>query len=522
VTEVVNTTMNDLPFLDFPSVLGSRGVLITDAGGRIIFSDSNIRGILGLPEGRLVGLDFADAVAQALCGRVKGRELTREDLSTVVNQRGQALEDVYELVGEGRVLHRYSAPLFAEDGDYAGRVEVFSDITRRKQLEAAVRHAYDELKATQEQLVQSEKLRAVGEIASGVAHDFNNILGIILGNIQMVMRGASDQKTLKRLMAAERAALDGAETVRRIQEFTRMRLQDQPTVIDLSAISSEVAEMLTPAWESSAQVFGGRVRLEMDLEGRVLVLGIAPEIREVLANIMLNAIQAMPRGGVLTVSTGQSESVGWVKIVDTGIGMDDEVKRKVFEPFFTTRGPEGTGLGMSVAYGIVRRHGGRITIESEPQSGTVVTVFLPLAEASHSVADSKDPVIHPTRPARILIVDDEEMFAKVFAEMLTECGHVVITARSGPQALEQFRQESFDVVFTDLAMPDMSGWDVAREIKGLSPQTPVVLMTGWGTRPDGHEPSDCGVDIVLPKPVRMDELSAVLSMALGHGKEARG
>ena len=515
------------PFaFNLPAESSTRGVIVTDAEHRIRFTDSRICSLLSIDPSELLGKDVGEVVRTTLKHRFSDpADYERRSEWLRENPLGTA-EDVMELVApEPRILHRYSTPLVDENHQPVGRIEVYSDITRRRQLEEAnavlyseARAAYEELKAAQDQLVQSEKLRAIGEIASGVAHDFNNTLGIILGNVQLLLRTVKDPKLHSRLRAMEQAALDGAETVRRIREFTRIQ-PDEPLIsIDLSGLAAEVADVMMPSWQGSMQTRDRQIALELDLADDVFGPGIAAEIREVLANVLLNAVQAMPDGGTVRISTGRSEASAWVRIADTGIGMAADVRKRVFDPFFTTRGVEGMGLGMSVAYGIVKRHNGKITVDSIPGEGTTVTISLPAAPEGPKEKVAGRPVEPPAAlPARILVVDDEEMFAQVFVEMLSECGHAVAVARSGADAIEQFKAAPFDLVFTDLGMPEMSGWQVARSIKDLAPTTPVVLLTGWGTKVDEDRLAESQVDIVLAKPVRMEELSAIVSTVLaGH------
>ena len=510
-----------LPSFQLPAGASTRGVLITNTHHLVTFTDPNIFDLLAVSPGDLLGRDFGEVVRTVLKHRFEDPDAFEASCRWLRDHPEETSEDVLQVVGsEPRVLHRYSTPLFDAESNCLGRAEIYSDITMRRELEASVRRAYAELHAAQEQLVRSEKLRAIGEISSGVAHDFNNTLGIILGNIQLLLRTTQDERARTKLKAAERAALDGIDTVRRIQEFAKTQPREPGTVLDLGALAAEVVEMMRPAWEDAAQAQGRKIEVRLEPTAGAFVVGSAPEIREVLANIFLNAIQAMPSGGTIDISTGCSKTSSWVKIADTGVGMAEDVRRRIFDPFFSTRGVEGTGLGMSVAYGIVRRHGGSISVESEPGRGTVVTVLLPAAREMvvesepHPQAELRAP-----QPAKILVVDDEEMFAEVLFQALSESGHAVCVARSGADAIEQFKEGQFDLVFTDLGMPEMSGWQVARRIKDIEPRTPVVLLTGWGAALDEAELDQRQVDMVLSKPVKLETLSSVVAEALGWRRD---
>jgi signal transduction histidine kinase/ActR/RegA family two-component response regulator len=504
--------------LPAPAKLGSRGILLLDQNNYIRSIDAGLCSLLGIDRSEVIGKNRLEAfrkVANASFIDANGFIASNEWLA---EHPDELLEDTWEIANPAqRIIHRYSAPLHDEQNNIIGRVEVYSDITRRRELEEKVRQAYDELKTMQEQLIQSEKLRAIGEIASGIAHDFNNALGVILGNIQLLARNIEHPADLQRVKAIEQAALDAAETVRRIRQFTKQEMSESPSVLELSELVADVVNMLKPVWQDSLRPVGTGIDVQIDVLSKAFVLGVAAEIREVLANVLLNAIQAMPSGGKITISVGCDGNSAWVKVADTGVGMTEEVRKRIFDPFFTTRGVEGTGLGMSIAYGIVSRHHGTISVESEPGIGTVVTITLP--STSESVSEEKGNLpdyTQATRPAKILVVDDEEVFAQVIAEMLSECGHVACIARSGREAIEAFQRESFDLVLTDLGMPEMSGWQVARKVKEINPCVPVVLLTGWGASLDSDQLAESQIDGMLAKPVQMADLSTTISSALAR------
>jgi signal transduction histidine kinase/CheY-like chemotaxis protein len=505
---------------------GARGVIVTDIEHKIAYIDSRICVLLGVEGSELIGGEIGQVVHNVLKNRFKDADEYEKRSVWLMANPTETAEDVMELAPpEHRVLHRYSTPLLDDKGRSTGRIEVYSDITKRRHLEESnvtlykqMCAAYDELRAAQDQLVLSEKLRAIGEIASGVAHDFNNTLGIILGNIQLLLRKAEDEKTRARLHAVEQAALDGAETVRRIREFTKIQPDEPLSLVNLSTLVTAVVDVMRPSWESSMHATGRRIDVEFQLADEVLASGIAAEIREVLTNILLNAVQAMPNGGKIFVSTRRANGYASIDVRDTGTGMTDDVRKRIFDPFFTTKGVEGTGLGMSVAYGIVKRHNGQITIESIPDEGTTISISLPAAAPGSEVAGAeklqrgRDSV----EPVRILVVDDEEPLAQVFVDMLSEDGHIVCVAGSGRDAIDQFKKKPFDLVFTDLGMPEMSGWQVARGIKDIEPSTPVVLVTGWGTKVDENQLAESEIDMVLSKPVKIEDLSGAVSQVLAQ------
>ena len=374
-------------------------------------------------------------------------------------------------------------------------------------LEQKVQERTDALESTQEKLIQTERLGALGEMASGIAHDFNNILGGILGWVQLVRRAKEEDEIRKGLDIIERSALDGAETVRRIQKFTRTREEKSPGWVDVNGVVRDTCELTRPKWKDQAQLTGATIRLTMDLSEVRPARGSAPELREVLTNLILNAVDAMPEGGRLSIRTEMEPKKNevWISVSDTGIGMSRKTQRRVFDPFFTTKGAKGNGLGLSVVYGIVTRHGGDISVKSKPGAGTTFVLQLP---APSGARETKEAVasINKTKTMRILVIDDEETIREATAGMLQSMGHCVSAASDGKEGIEQFRCGTFDIVLSDLGMPGVSGWEVTEAIKALRPETSVLLMTEWGVEPDPEEIRKAGAGDVLVKPFKMEEL----------------
>ncbi|HSE05219.1 MAG TPA: GAF domain-containing protein [Methylomirabilota bacterium] len=381
--------------------------------------------------------------------------------------------------------------------------------------------ALDDLGAAQDQLVRTEKLRALGEMASGVAHDFNNLLASILGRAQLLLERVQDVKLRQWLKVIERAATDGARTVRRLQDFTGIR-RDQPAVaVDLNQILQQVLETTESIWRQASRRRGVEIAVETNLADRLPpVTGDPAELREAFTNLVLNAVDAMPAGGTLTLRTGAADGQVRVEVHDTGTGIPEHIREKIFDPFFTTKGPKGTGLGLSMTYGILQRHNGRITVESEEGGGTVFRLLFP-ATVTHPLVEASPAPAAPASPISLhcLVVDDEEEVGEVVVDILGTAGHTAVMARSGQEGVDRFHAQRFDVVFTDLAMPGMTGWQVARAIKDLAPEVPVVLMTGFGVEVAPEDLHAHGVDLVLPKPLQIqDVLRAVASTRAGGGR----
>ena len=244
-----------------------------------------------------------------------------------------------------------------------------------------------------------------------------------------------------------------------------------------------------------------------------LVSGDPAELREALTNLILNAVDAMPDGGTLTLATRAEADTAVVTVADTGAGMTEEVKRRLFEPFFTTKGVKGTGLGLSLTFGIVSRHGGQIEVDSVPGTGTQFTLRFPVVSpaAGAALGRARAPVAEDARPARCLVADDEELVREMLSDLLAQAGHAVVAAASGAEAIERFRAEAFDLVLTDLGMAEVNGWQVARACKELRPDVPVLLVTGWGVELSAQELAAHGVDAVLAKPLRVDDLLAAVA-----------
>ena len=378
-----------------------------------------------------------------------------------------------------------------------------------------------QLQVTQERLVQAGKLEALGELAAGVAHDFNNVLGAILGRAQLLKNYISDEGLRKNVEVIERAALDGAATVRRIQEFSRHRSDAEYQSVEVAEVVREAVEYTQPRWLDRASRDGVHIDVQVECAEAPGIWGNAQQLREVLTNLINNACDAMPAGGRLWITTGRCEIGAYIEVSDTGVGMAVEVRGRIFDPFFTTKGSRGSGLGLSVSYGIIQQHKGTIVVTSEEQVGTVFRIELPTVEAPAIVPAAAPATAPATRAAgsRILVIDDEQAIREVLADILATADHSVVLAEDGPNGLEQFRAGQFDVVFTDLGMPGMSGFDVAREIKKLDPAMPIGLLTGWGASVDETEMRNAGIDLLVPKPFKFDEVLSLVDDALALRKK---
>ncbi len=358
-------------------------------------------------------------------------------------------------------------------------------------------------------LGQHERMVALGEMASGIAHNFNNILTSILGTVDDIKRNPIHEKMQPAMRVIERAATDGADLVRRIQASTRVR-EEPGQRVDLAAVVQDAAHVTRPRWKSQAERSGRSIEVACRVSDGLSVRGHPAELRQVFINMILNAIDALPQGGRIEVSALKRGELAEVRVMDNGVGMSPEVLGRLFQPFFTTKGKMGSGLGLSTAYNIVNQHGGSIGVDSAPGVGTTFTVTIPLAEEEKTedlvaIAEAKVDLEVPTK---VLIVDDDQLVLEVLASLVAIGGHRVVTANRGREAVRMLGEETFDVVITDLGMPEMSGWEVAREVRERSPETGVVLLTGWGASIDEDEAKTGLVDLILAKPVRVNDLLA--------------
>ena len=378
-----------------------------------------------------------------------------------------------------------------------------------------------EAKRLREELEDTERLRSLGELSSGVAHDFNNLLGAILGRVQLLRGSGFDSEVDGQLAVIEQAALDGRETVRRIQEFSRTRTDQPFAPVDLAEIIQDAIEITRTRWKVEAQRRNAVVEVCADLEEDLApILGNATELREVFTNLILNGVDAMPRGGKLKLRCYAWGSQVRAEVEDSGVGMTEAIRRHLFDPFFTTKGQSGTGLGMSVAYGIVTRHEGGIDVQTVVGSGTKFTLEFPAFTGERDECEGEEDAMPAlVRPARILIIDDEPSIAELLGDALAGEGHTVEIAVSGSEGVELALASRYDLVLTDLGMPDVTGWEVAARIREETPEVPVILVTGWGTTISREEVERSGVAAVVHKPFEIRELlqttAGVLALTLG-------
>lgn len=398
------------------------------------------------------------------------------------------------------------------------------------QLHAALQQAYDDLRQTQQAVMQQERLRALGQMASGIAHDINNAISPVALYTESLLEREPNLSERARgyLETIQRAIDDVAQTVARMREFYRQR-EPQLTLstVQMNRLAQQVVDLTRARWSDMPQQRGIVIELRTELAPDLpAIMASESEIREALINLVFNAVDAMPDGGTLTVRTRVVEAAAdrgqalprrvCVEVVDTGGGMDEDTRSRCLEPFFTTKGERGTGLGLAMVYGVVQRHSAEIEIESAPGKGTTMRLSFP--EPAAAVAGPASAVAGYTVPPRLrlLVVDDDPVLLKSLRDTLEADDHLVFAANSGQAGIDAFRAalgrgDAFAAVITDLGMPHIDGRKVAESVKAASPVTPVIMLTGWGQRLVANGDVPQHVDRVLNKPPKLHELRQALA-----------
>jgi signal transduction histidine kinase/CheY-like chemotaxis protein len=372
---------------------------------------------------------------------------------------------------------------------------VARDTTDRRLLEARV--------------MQAEKIESVGRLAGGIAHDFNNLLTAILGYTELLLgsRGPEDPDRSD-LEEIQKAGQRAAALTQQLLAFSRKQVL-QPVTLDLNQLVTETAAMLRPLLGATLPV------VTVPSAAPVPVVADRTQLEQVLLNLALNARDAMPDGGTLTIASRDTPTRQVrVTVADTGVGMPETVRQRIFEPFYSTKGEAGSGLGLSMAYSIVRRHGGEIHVDSEPGAGTTFTLTFPVArEPVHPQTPSRSA--DARRQLRVLVVDDNPQVLSTLGEMMRSSGHTVTPNASAPTALRDYASTRFDVVVTNVGMAEMNGWEFAERLRAVDARVPLLFITGWGLREEDHARlAGLGVRRCLFKPIRPDELDAALQDAV--------
>jgi PAS domain S-box-containing protein len=410
-------------------------------------------------------------------------------------------------------------------GFYKNLCEHLALALRQKQLTEDLQRSYQDLQATRKNLLGQERLKALGEMASGIAHDINNTLSPIVGftDLLLMKGGNLTERQVKSLKIIRTAANDISAIVERMREFYRPRGEgDKLDPVQLNDAVRSAVELTAPKWKDLPQRQGVTVTIRTEVEDRLTpVMGVESEIREAVINLISNAVDAMSWGGTLTFRTYKKRRTVFLEVRDDGEGMDRQTRERCLEPFFTTKQEgAGTGLGLSVVYGAMQRHGGDLEIESAPGEGTTVRLVFPLyPRTGDEAVPAPAEEVRPSRPLRVLLIDDDPLVRELMREMLEGDGHRTEVAETGKTGLQCFADsirgdghgERFDAVITDLGMPDMDGRRVARGVKRMCPDTPVILLSGWTQRSVEKDQQYPEMDYTLKKPPKILQLRRALA-----------
>lgn len=471
------------------------GVLVINEDHRLTYVNERLAKLLGYEKEALIGLDFLNVLDEESQRRMKERQFQAERGSTA---SPQCELRILRSNGEVRMVEMNATRVLDSHGKWT-QVAFLKDITEKRRME--------------EQIFQAEKLRALREMVSGVAHDFNNALSIILGNTQLLLLSAQEPEQIQTLKVIEKVVKESAQRVHRLQEFTKTKKRHDLYRVDINALVKEALDLTRPKWRDEAQSRGIRIEVRTELETIPHPTGNLSDLREALIHLILNAIEAMPEGGTIGIRTSCEGEKVYLSVSDTGLGMSEEVRKRVFEPFFTTKPFTNSGLGLSLVYGVVKRFGGEIEVMSEPGKGTTFLISLKIGGEAGGQGEPKDAVLSGKK-ARILVIDDEPEVRQILCRGLSAFKHQVTEAPSGAEGIKLFQEREFDLVLTDLGMPDLSGWDVCRAIKKIRAEIVVGMITGWGEEIDELKRRECGVDFVLSKPFDLTKVLSLVSRAI--------
>jgi PAS domain S-box-containing protein len=472
--------------------------------------------IIGKPLTILMPERFHDAHQAGLARYLSSRE------AHVIGQ-------VVELAGRRKNGQEFPLELSLSTWDSEGKTfftAIIRDISKRKQMEEElvkkevdIRMIRRELADFEKNLIQSERSRALGDISAGVAHQFNNILMVVRGMTELAILNLSDRaKVQEFLQKIKLGTIDGEHIVHRLQEFARRSSSEtnQPISVNDSILMS--VEITQPKWKDESEKAGISIGVKKDLQEVPPVLGVESEVREVFVNLILNAVDAMPKGGTLSLSSEFQNGKVVIKISDTGTGMSVDTLAKIFEPFFTTKLDRGTGLGLAISLKIITQMGGTIRAESCEGKGSTFTIELPPSPKIPS-KEKETTRLYGTSPARILVIDDEVSICEIIQGFLEVRNHKVVACRIPADAMYRLQQEHFDLVITDLGMAPISGWDVLRYVKKIRPSTKTILLTGWGDMLSESEAIARGADLILSKPVDNERLVKMVDRLLSTRSE---
>lgn len=478
------------------------GVVMFDPSGTLAFDNQAARALLGgsAPDEPLT----VAGLAARLLPPLEGAQQPVGEAPMIRSLRsGEACTPEEYSVVDAHAARRAvlinAAPVHDARDRLLGMVTVLQDV--------------DELKHIEREMRRTERLRALGTLAAGVAHDFNNNLMLIQGHAQLALLRGLEGAGRTRVEAISRIATESVGIVSRIQDLARARPVGAvpATAFDLSVLAHDVVELARPRWGEGAEASGIHYVVETRLQKDVVISGQAGDLREAILNLVINALDAMPAGGRLQLTVAAEGEEARLIIQDSGDGMPPDVRERIFDPFFSTKGSRGTGLGLSLVFGVVERHGGRIDVQTAPGAGTTFTLYFARTKSATpaATAGAETPAIE-LASRHVLVVDDQKAVLEITVEMIEAQGHRATAAESSEAALRLIEEREFDVVFTDLVMPDVTGWEIVAHAARVRPGLPVYLVTGWGQTLSADECEKRGAAGVIAKPYLLEDLAAAI------------
>ena len=504
------------------------GICGLDAQGVINFINPRGAKLLGWDAKELIGKPLHETVHHSRADRTPFPKQDCSLCATLRDGLAHWMDDEVFWRKDGSAFPVEYTCVPMRDGNKLGAaVLTFQDIIERKTAETALldvnqrlESSLSELHRAQQQVLERERLHALGHMASGVAHDFNNALSKMLGFSELLLTSPEklrDHETVRdHLQMINTVARDAAQVVNRLREFYRPRRDTELfKVVNLRAVVEQIVSLTKPKWEGESQAKGVTIEFRTELEPKVPVFADEAELREALTNLVFNAVDAMPGGGVITMRAIARAGQAVLEISDTGKGMTEEVRRRCFEPFFSTKGDAGTGLGLASVYGIIHRHGGEIEAQSQLGQGSTFTIRLPAFSGQPAEPLRSAPLALPkNHRLNVLLVEDEPMIRVIETEYLISDGHTVETAADGGEGLSKFRAGNFDLVLVDRAMPEINGDQLTAAIKELDPNMPVILVTGFADILADKSRQPQLANLVLPKPFSRAALREAVGKAV--------
>jgi len=498
------------------------GIFQMDTAGNYLAANPALAGILGYDTAEQLQTDLDEEYIDFYVEPERRSEFRR-----LLNEEGIVSgfeSEVFRRDGARIWISENAVPVRDQTGGIVGFEGFVVDITERRiasveltQTRTDLETSREKLRVAQAQATENERLRALGAMVNGIAHDFNNSLWMILGYSELLQKLCQTKPVapefVEHVDIIVKASLEAVETITRLSDFQKPNEPSSAvSALNLNEVIERALNFTRPRWQTESRGHGTPIEIESDLGKLGEINGSAAELCELFTHLILNAVDAMPQGGRITIQTRKVAGQVEVIFADSGIGMTSEVRRRCTDPFFTTKGGRSSGVGLAVVSATIERHGGKLGIETAPGRGARFSFGFPAAVAA--TPEAREPATPSPRPLRILAVDDHPVQTELLAHALSSEWHIVETANNGRDAIERFDSEYFDLVITDQAMPGMSGDQLAAAIKAREPGTPVIMLTGLGRISEEGEDVSEFVDLLIAKPASLKDLRAAISKVM--------